>query len=200
MTTAKPLHVSQVLEVLGRQGCFGINPAKLATLSKSKQLTEIKKRGFLFLRHVPHCDWHSQVVGFPRLCRLMKRWKIIAEGSWGNAGGKPVFTALTSVPKRHLLKVRRLASSFRRRGVVKEVTFILFAHDGRDRPTLLDGNHRALALQIAGDSDTLRKEKFRVIIGTSTSPCRFHGEAQRWVRRPLSGQRAGRYILDIWTP
>jgi len=50
--------------------------------------------------------------------------------------------------------------------------------------TLLAGNHRALALQIAVDSFTLRKEKFRVVIGTSTSPCRFDAPVAWVEHRP----------------
>jgi hypothetical protein len=94
--------------------------------------------------------------------------------------------------------MRRLAASFIQHGVVEDITFVLFTHGGKDNLTILDGNHRALALQLAGDALSLRHTKFRVIVGTSTSACSFHGDAQRWVKRPLSGQAPGRYILDIW--
>lgn len=196
----KPLHISEVLEVLGRQGCFGFNPARVSRQSRVRRLNDIKKRGFLFLRHLPHCDWHSQVVGLQRLRGLMKQWNVITEASWGKVAGMPVVTAATSVPRKHLRKVSRLAASFIRSGVVEDVSFVLFTHGGLNRLTLLDGNHRALALQLAGDAASLRRTRFRVIVGTSTSPCLFHGEVQRWVRRPLAGRPPGRYILDIWTP
>jgi hypothetical protein len=198
--STKPVHVSEVLEVLGRQGCFGTNPARCSGQSRDRRLNDIKKRGFLFLRHLPHCDWRSQVVGLRRLRGLMKQWDVITETSWRKAAGMPVVAAATSAPGKHLRKARRLATSFARSGVVEDVTFILFTHGGRDRLTLLDGNHRALALQLTGDAASLHRARFRVIVGTSTSPCLFHGERQRWVRRPLAGRPSGRYILDIWTP
>ena len=196
----KPLHVSEVLEVLGRQGCFGTNPARCSGQSRDRRLKGIKKRGFLFLRHLPQCDWRSQVVGLRRLRGWMKHWDVITEASWRKAAGMPVVAAATWAPGKHLRKTRRLATSFARSGVVENVTFILFTHGGRDRLTLLDGNHRALALQLTGDAASLHWARFRVIVGTSTSPCLFHGERQRWVRRPLAGRPPGRYILDIWTP
>lgn len=196
----KPLHISKVLEVLGRQGCFGFNPARVSRQSRVRRLNDIKKCGFLFLRHLPHCDWHSQVVGLRRLRGLMKQWNVITEASWRKAAGMPVVAAATSAPGKHLRKVSHLAASFIRSGVVEDISFVLFTHGGQDRLTLLDGNHRALALQLAGDAASLRRARFRVIVGTSTSPCLFHGEVQRWVRRPLAGRPPGRYILDIWTP
>jgi hypothetical protein len=138
--------------------------------------------------------------GVRRLRGLMKQWDVITEASWRKAAGVPVVAAATSAPGKHLRIARRLATSFARSGVMEDVTFILFTHGGRDRLTLLDGNHRALALQLTGDAASLRRARFRVIVGTSTSPCLFHGEDQRWVRRPLAGRPPGRYILDIWTP
>ena len=198
--STKPLHVSEVLEVLGRQGCFGINPDRISAQSRDRRLNAIKKRGFLFLRHLPHCDWRSQFVGLRRLRGLMKRWDVITEASWRKAASMPVVAVATSVPGKHLRKVRRLARSFTQSGVVEDVTFILFTHGGRDRLTLLDGNHRALALQLTGDAASLRRARVRVIVGKSTSRCLFHGEGQRWVRRPLAGRPPGRYILDVWNP
>jgi hypothetical protein len=195
---AKRLHVSEVLEVFGRHGCFGLDPAWLSRQPRAIRLSDIKKRGFLFLRHLPHCDWHSQSVGLRHLRGLIKRWKIITEASWRKSAGMPVITAAASAPQAHLRRASRLASSFIRLGVVEDVTFILFTHGGQDSLTLLDGNHRALALQLAGEAASLRRARFRVIVGTSTSACSLHGDVQRWVKRPLAGQAPGRYILDVW--
>lgn len=196
----KPLHISEVLEVFGRQGCFGLNPARLSRESRAARQSIIKNRGFLFLRHLPHCDWHSRTVGFRRLLAMMKRWNVITEASWRKASGMPVVTAASSTPDVHLRKVRRLAASFTRRGVMEDVSFILFTHGFPDTMTLLDGNHRALALLLAEGAISLRSARFRVIVGASASPCRYHGDDQRWLKRPLAGRPPGRYILDIWNP
>ena len=195
---AKRLHVSEVLEVFGRQGCFGLDSARLSRKPRPIRLGDIKKRGFLFLRHLPHCDWHSKCVGLRRLRGLMKRWRIITEASWGRSSGMPVSIAAKSAPQVHLRRMRRLAASFIKQGVIEDLTFVLFTHGGHDGLTILDGNHRALALHLAGETASLRHAKFRVIVGTSTSACSFHGDTQRWVKRPLAGQAPGRYILDIW--
>lgn len=197
---SKRLHISEVLEVFGRHGCFGLDRAWLSLQPRAIRLKIIKKRGFLFLRHLPQCDWHSQTVGLRRLRALIKRWKIITEASWLNSAGLPVMAAAASAPQGHLRRASRLADSFIRHGIVKEVTFVLFTHGGQDTLTLLDGNHRALALHLAGEASSLRRARFRVIVGTSTSPCRFHGDVQRWLKRPLAGKAPGRYILDVWNP
>ncbi|QRO00683.1 hypothetical protein JRI60_17440 [Archangium violaceum] len=75
---------------------------------------------------------------------------------------------------------------------------VLFGHQATGPLTLLDGNHRMLALahRLATGSGPLAP--FRAFVGLSQGPCRWHGDPVEWIERPGREPGERRFILKVW--
>jgi hypothetical protein len=191
----KNMHVSEVIRHLASERSFRFRYKKNTNLINSYKI--FIKRSFLFLRHLPHCDWTKKTVSWPNLKRQFRNWHIINEESWKLSMNKNINESL-SLPHRHNIRVNKIKKSILENGIKRNITFVIFTHGVGDYYSIIDGNHRSLALLKASKFKNLNKFKFTIITGKSPGNCRWHGDKIKWVKRPLSGNISGRYILDIW--
>lgn len=191
----KHMHVSEVISHLASEGSFGLNRKKNTNSSGDYKI--FVKKSFLFLRHLPHCDWTKKSVSWLTLKRLFKNWHIINEESWESSMNKNINES-PSLPHRHNIRVNNIKNSILENGIKRNITFVIFTHGAGDYYSIIDGNHRSLALLKASKIKNFKKFKFTIITGKSLGNCRWHGDKIKWVKRPLSGNINGRYILDIW--
>ena len=153
-------------------------------------------RAWLFLRFLPACDWFRVRIELPE---DQPSLLVIAEESW--------FSEPRTADRRLALVAKQLAtdSPHGRRierwehevGVAHlDRRITLFGRD-RDGPfSILDGNHRLLALA-RRMRDGGHSLAFDAHVGVSYGPCRWHGDPFRWEERPERlGER--RYVLRVW--
>ena len=154
---------------------------------------------YLFLRFIPPCDWFR--VCFTREDQVLAL-RLIDEETWEHAlaGGERTLggrAELTRVPLHHTERVRDLAGQPELMGVLDD-RVVLFGHDAEGPLTILDGNHRLLALAhrlvVGGES----LSPFHAFVGLSHGPCRWHGDPVEWVERPGLAPGVRRFILKVW--
>jgi hypothetical protein len=158
---------------------------------------ELVDRSWLFLRFLPPCDWFRVRVDFPEDLPALR---VIAEESWF-AEPRTADRRLSTVEKQLATGSphdQRIGQWEHTRDVAHlERRITLFGRDRAGPFSILDGNHRLLALarrlRLAGSDPC----SFDVHIGLSYGPCRWHGDPVRWEERPERlGER--RFVLRVW--
>lgn len=167
--------------------------------SPRERYQQFVEHGYLFLRFIPQCDWFR--VEFTRAEQVLAL-KLIHEESWEHAlsGGERTLGAradLSRVSASHAERVRSLAHHPHLPSLIDD-RVVLFGHHPAEPVTILDGNHRLLALAHRLVSGSGPLEGFHAFVGLSLGPCRWHGDREEWVERPerVPGER--RYILKVW--
>jgi len=156
------------------------------------------ERGWLFLRFLPTCDWVRAVIGNST---DLEQLHLICEESWfqePRAAERHVgrWVGLNSLPPPKRRRVESLLEAgLRPDSIHRRIT--LFGHSLSGPFTILDGNHRILALAHDCRFRGRSFEPFEVHVGLSFGPCRWHGDPMTWEERPeLDGQR--RFVLRVW--
>ncbi len=154
--------------------------------------------GDLFLRFIPACDWFE--------VRFDPAWftslKLIEEESWnhGAVGGERRLakrTDLSSLHEPHRVRVERLFAHPALPALLDRQA-ILFGHSPLDEWSILDGNHRLLALACQHQLAASPIAPFSIFVGISFGPCRWHGDPVVWQERPERTPGEKRYVLKVW--
>ena len=157
-----------------------------------------KNKFWLFNRFLPHCDWYKCELSFPECLSFVE---IINEESWFQ--GFPSLRRLASeidyniIPSAaHKMKIDGLVNV----GIEKFINdkhLILIGKFDNNKLSLIDGNHRFLALHEAYKLHRFANLKIHVIIGFSFGNSRWMGDQDNWEERPsISNEK--RYVLNIW--
>jgi hypothetical protein len=170
-----------------------------APASPRERYQQLVEHGYLFLRFIPPCDWFR--VEFTRASEVLAL-RLIHEESWdhGLAGDERTLGAradLSRVSSPHAERVRRLAGHANLRTLIHG-RVVLFGHHPAEPATILDGNHRLLALAHRLVRSGQEMEAFQAFVGLSHGPCRWHGDPVEWVERPGREPGERRYILKVW--
>jgi len=157
------------------------------------------EHGYLFLRFIPPCDWFRVEVIRPDEVLALR---LIDEESWEHAlaEGERTLGAradLIRVTALHGARVRELAGDANLMPLL-DGRVVLFGHQPSGPLSILDGNHRLLALahRLAVRGEPL--VPFHMYVGLSQGPCRWHGDPVEWVERPGRTPGVRRYILKVW--
>ncbi len=153
----------------------------------------------LFLRFIPACDWYR--VRFVHAEDVLAL-RLIHEESWAHTGGDMeralgARADLSRIPTAHAERVRELATRSDLSALVDE-RVVLFGHEAGAPLSILDGNHRLLALAHRWTTGPVPLEPFHAFVGLSWGPCRWHGDAVKWVERPGLAPGERRFILNVW--
>jgi len=167
--------------------------------SPEERYRQLVENGYLFLRFIPLCDWFR--VEFTRPEELLAL-RLIQEESWEHAlaGGERTLGAradLFRVSPPHAARVRSLAGHAQLEALVDR-RVVLFGHHPREPVSILDGNHRLLALAHRLVSGGRPMTGFQAFVGLSQGPCRWHGDPEEWVERPGRSPGERRFILKVW--
>jgi hypothetical protein len=155
--------------------------------------------GYLFLRFIPPCDWFRVAFTQPEQVLALR---LIDEESWVHTlaqGARElgVRADLTRVTAPHSERVRELVGHADLTSLV-EGRVVLFGHQAAGPLTILDGNHRLLALAHRLSLGGERLTPFHAFVGLSHGPCRWHGDPVEWVERPARVPGERRFILKVW--
>jgi len=96
----------------------------------------------------------------------------------------------------HKLKIGQLLEN----GIeefINEKSLVLLGKYDCNNLSLLDGNHRFLALNEAHKLNRVANLKVNVIVGFTYGNCRWIGDQDNWEERPANLNEK-RYILNIW--
>ncbi len=153
---------------------------------------------WLFNRFIPHCDWFVCDLSFPD---CLNHIEIISEESWFNnpqkANRLSIKLDFNTVPdKTHKIKIDELVKN----GIeqfINEKCLILVGKYNQNTLSLIDGNHRFLALYEASKQKRVENFKFKIIVGLTYGNCRWLGDYEKWEERP-SKENEKRYILNTW--
>ncbi len=166
--------------------------------SSEARYRELVDRGYLFLRFLPQCDWYRARLASPD---DLGRLQLIAEESWfsdPSAADRSLATwaALDTLPDSHRHRIRQLLSDgLEVESMQRRIT--LFGRSPGGPFTILDGNHRLLALAHNVLVQAMPMEPLDVHLGLSFGPCRWHGDTVTWEERPPYDGRA-RFVLRTW--
>jgi len=181
--------------------CFGGKslPRTVSVPASSEaRYQELVDRGYLFLRFLPQCDWYNARLASPD---DLGRLRLIAEESWfseASAADRSLATwaALDTLPDSHCQRVRRLLSEgLQVECMQRRIT--LFGRSPEGPFTILDGNHRMLALARNVLAQRMPMEPLDVHLGLSFGPCRWHGDPVMWEERPPHDGKT-RFVLRTW--
>ena len=120
--------------------------------------------------------WHDSVQGDRRLIRRIDP---------------------TTLPPKHRERVESLRAQPSLNALLHRKA-VLFGHSTTDNWSILDGNHRLLAIACQHLLDGRQLEPFSVFVGQSLGPCRWHGDPVEWQERPERAPGERRYILKVW--
>jgi hypothetical protein len=154
-------------------------------------------QSWLFLRFLPPCDWYRvRIEGIEDLSSV----RVIAEESWfpepatADRGLQAVAQTL-DLGCSHGRRVADLERSIGTSHLDRRITLL-----GRERAgpfSILDGNHRLLALTRQLMANAATPCAFDVHVGLSYGPCRWNGDVVHWEERPpREGGR--RFVLRVW--
>jgi hypothetical protein len=157
------------------------------------------EHAYLYLRFIPMCDWFR--VRFTRQDTVLAL-RLIEEESWehARADGERRLGAradLARLPAHHAERTHELAGHANLPSLL-DGRVVLFGHQAEGPLTILDGNHRLLAL---AHRHVVRRERlapFHAYVGLSSGPCRWHGDPVEWVERPGLAPGERRFILKVW--
>lgn len=182
-------------------GCFVGEESRAAATrleSPRDRYRSLVSSGYEFLRFVPQCDWFDAEVPAPEsILNLL----VICEESWLGRDLSvdrrvSALCALERLPMPHRCRVQAILA----RGVdcaLLDRRITLFAHSKEGPFSILDGNHRLLALAHSLLFGRTRMQRFSVQIGVSHGPCRWHGDDVVWEERaPRNGRN--RFVLRVW--
>lgn len=181
--------------------CFGGKslPRTVSVPASSEaRYQELVDRGYLFLRFLPQCDWYNARLASPD---DLGRLRLIAEESWfseASAADRSLasWAALDTLPDSHCQRVRRLLSEgLQVECMQRHIT--LFGRSPEGPFTILDGNHRMLALAHNVLAQRMPMEPLDVHLGLSFGPCRWHGDPVMWEERPPHDGKT-RFVLRTW--
>jgi len=153
---------------------------------------------WLFNRYIPHCDWFECQLKFPECLDFVE---IINEESWFIK--LPVANRLvtnldySTVPDiNHKYKIKQLLDNGIEEFIHKKNLVLIGKYD-YDKISLLDGNHRLLALYEAYKLNRVKNFNIKAIVGFTYGNCRWFGDQDKWEERPTSTNEK-RYVLNIW--
>jgi len=181
--------------------CFGGKslPRTVSVPASSEaRYQELVDRGYLFLRFLPQCDWYNARLASPD---DLGRLRLIAEESWFSEASAAdrwlaTWAALDTLPDSHCQRVRRLLSEgLQVECMQRRIT--LFGRSPEGPFTILDGNHRMLALAHNVLAQRMPMEPLDVHLGLSFGPCRWHGDPVMWEERPPHDGKT-RFVLRTW--
>ena len=157
-----------------------------------------KNKFWLFNRFLPHCDWYKCEISFPECLSFVE---IINEESWfqelpssRRLASEIDYNVMQNAT--HKMKVDELENV----GIEKFINdkhLILIGKFDTDKISLIDGNHRFLALHEAYKLHRFVNLKIHVIIGFSFGNCRWMGDQDNWEERPTNSNEK-RYVLNVW--
>lgn len=176
-----------------------IDSPDLESIAENKERwTIFKEKYWLFNRFLPHCDWFECELVFPDCVDSIE---IINEESWFDK--LPVQSRLantinceTMPNEKHKVKVDALTN----KGIenfINEKHLILIGKYDNNTLSLIDGNHRFLALNQAYKLNRITNIKIKCIVGLSFGNCRWLGDSVEWEERPAKSNEK-RYVLNIW--
>jgi hypothetical protein len=174
------------------------NPNLNSNIENKERWNLFNHKFWLFNRFIPHCDYFECKLKFPECMDFVE---IINEESWFQK--LPVENRLatdldySSFPNSyHKLKILQLLES----GIenfINEKTLVLIGKYDNNKISLLDGNHRFLALYEAFKQKRVKNIEIKAIVGFTYGNCRWIGDQDKWEERP-SYQNNKRYVLNIW--
>lgn len=152
---------------------------------------------WLFNRFIPHCDWFECDLLIPN---CLNQIEIISEESWFNNPKEEdrlsIKLDLNSLPDiEHKVKIDDYSNNIDH--FINEKKLILIGKYNQNTLTIIDGNHRFLALNEAYKLNRFESFKIKVIVGFTFGKCRWLGDYEKWEERP-SKTNDKRYILNIW--
>lgn len=183
--------------ILESGGIGGRHEALEVPSSPAARYRELVDRAWPFLRFVPSCDWFRVPLELPG---DLPSLRVIAEGSWFAEPGT-ADRSLSAVEGQlapgspHRRRIDQMEGTLDVTQLSRRITLFGRAQDGPF--SILDGNHRLLALARRMRHQGTSPCTFDAHIGLSYGPCRWHGDAVRWEERPERlGER--RYVLRVW--
>ena len=210
LTILNQISINKVIAILLHNNCHQIKPIEVSDFAIINQpnLNSIKEnkerwklftnKFWLFNRFIPHCDWFECQLNFPECLTFIE---IINEESWF-----PKLQAVNRLATNmdysfmqndiHKLKITQLLE----KGIeefVNEKHLVLLGKYDSDNLSLLDGNHRFLALYEAYKLNRVKNLNVNAIVGFTYGNCRWMGDQDNWEERPANSNEK-RFVLNIW--
>ncbi len=166
--------------------------------TESERYSALVERSWLFLRFLPPCDWYRVRIEAPR---DLGDLRVIAEESWFSDPSRAdrdlrSVTASLAPGSQHYARVAAWESALDLTALDRRVT--LFGRSREGPFTILDGNHRLLALTRRVGRAGVEPTGFDAYVGLSFGNCRWHGDVVRWEERPPRHGEGRRYVLRVW--
>ncbi len=210
LTILNQISLNRVIAILLHNNCHQVKSFEVSDFSiidqpNLKSVKENRERWklftnkfWLFNRFIPHCDWFECQLDFPECLTFIE---IINEESWFPK--LPVSNRLVtnldySLAKNdnHKLKIALLLEDGIEKFINENFLVLLGKYDC-DNLSLLDGNHRFLALYEAYKLNRITNLKVNVIVGFTYGNCRWMGDQDSWYERPANPNEK-RFVLNIW--
>jgi hypothetical protein len=175
-----------------------IRKPNLENTSENEIRWSLFNQFWLFNRFIPHCDWFECDLLFPE---CLNQIEIISEESWfenpreeNRLSIKLDFNSIQD--KTHKIKI----DEFVNKGIeqsINEKRLILIGKYNQNTISLIDGNHRFMALYEAHKQNHIESFKIKIIVGFTFGNCRWLGDYEKWEERPAK-ENEKRYILNTW--
>jgi|GEM_PF-3561680 len=169
-----------------------------SSIENKERWSLFRDKYWLFNRFIPHCDWFECQLKFPDCLDYIE---IINEESWFQK--MPPTNRLVKqvnydycINDKHKYKIEKYIKN----GIedfINEKYLILIGKYDSETLTILDGNHRFLALYESFKLNKVNTMNIKVIVGLTYGNCRWFGDEDKWEERP-SNTNNKRYILNIW--
>ena len=174
-----------------------INP-NLESIIENETRWNLFNEFWLFNRFIPHCDWFECDLLFPECTNYIE---VISEESWfenpREENRLSINIDLNSLPdKTHKAKIDEFVKSEVEQ-FINEKYLILIGKYNQNTLSLIDGNHRFLALCEAYKQKRIENFKIKIIVGLTFGNCRWLGDYEKWEERPTK-ETEKRYILNTW--
>lgn len=201
ITLHEQITLDEVIMGLLRSSCFTEDKDTLDPRipdTPQERYRALVGRCHLFLRFLPHCDWYHGVID---TAECLEAIQLINEESWfpdetGRDRSLKRWAHLDGLPSKHAERVNDILHT----GLVPQCMHrrvTLFSHAAEGPYTILDGNHRLLAMahRVLHHGDRLGP--LSVHLGIGLGPCRWHGDSVAWEERPpIHG--TSRFVLRVW--
>lgn len=175
-----------------------IKTPNLENVSENEVRWNLFNHYWLFNRFFPHCDWFECDLLFPE---CLNHVEVISEESWYKNPKEENRVSFeldyNLVPdKMHKIKVDNFVKNNIEQ-FINDKRLILIGKYNQDNLTLIDGNHRFLALYEAHKNKKIENFSIKIILGFTYGNCRWLGDYEKWEARPAK-ENESRYILNIW--
>jgi len=175
-----------------------IRKPNLESTSENEIRWNLFNQFWLFNRFIPHCDWFECDLLFPE---CLNHIEIISEESWfenpREENRLSIKLDFNSVPdKKHKIKIDEFVNKGLEQ-IINEKRLILIGKYNQNTISLIDGNHRFMALCEEYKQKRIENFKIKIIVGFTFGNCRWLGDYEKWEERP-SKENEKRYILNTW--